>query len=175
MAKGPTAKRYATALFQLAQAERKEQAWLDALRQAGALFAEPFVALFFSVPRVSREHKLDAVRQAFPQVERTLLNFLGLLALRQATPALPQITREYAALLNASQGRVQAVATSAVVLSAQQREQLRQQVGRMLEQDVVLETAQDPAIIGGVVVRIGDRVLDGSVRARLQGMRAALR
>ena len=174
MAKGPTAKRYATALFQLAQTEGREQAWQEALAHAQAFFAEPAAQLFFTTPRVAADRKLDAVRRAFPQADRTFVNFLGLLAGRQATALVPAITHEYRSLLNASLGRVQAAVTSAVAMGPEQQERLRQQMARLLEQDVALETTVDPEIIGGVVVRVGDQVLDGSVRGRLEAMRVQL-
>ena len=80
----------------------------------------------------------------------------------------------YGDLLNASLGRVQAQVTSSVPLSTVQRSRLQDSLKAMLNKDVVLETTEDPDIIGGVVVRVGDQIIDGSVRTRLEALKERL-
>ena len=91
-----------------------------------------------------------------------------------AASLLPAIVSEYGALLNEHLGRVQAEVTSAAPISAEQRERLSRSLAEMLDQEVVLETAEDASIIGGIVVRVGDRIIDGSVRTRLEALRRRL-
>lgn len=174
MAKAPTAKRYAVALFELAGAQGSEEAWLDVLSQAADALRDPTVALYFGEPRVPAERKQEAVERLAPGADRLVLNFLGLLVERQAASLLPAIVSEYGALLNAHLGRVQAQVTSAAPVSQEQRDRLSRSLAAMLEQEVVLEMTEDPSIIGGIVVRVGDRIIDGSVRTRLEALRRRL-
>ena len=118
MAKAPTAKRYAEALFELARARQAEDAWAEALSGARDVLSEPTAVLYFSEPRISRERKLEAVALLAEGYDRLIVNFLGLLVARQATSLLPDIVSAYGALLNESAGRIQAsvVGPSARVL-----------------------------------------------------------
>jgi len=81
---------------------------------------------------------------------------------------------EYTHLLDESLGRVHAEVTSAVSLSVAQQARLQEILGEMLQKKVVLEVKVDPEIMGGIVVRVGDQVIDGSVRMRLLGLRQRL-
>ena len=174
MAKAPTAKRYAAALFELAGADGNAAAWLDALRQAADAMRDPTVALFFGEPRMPAERKQEAVALLAPGADQLVVNCLGLLVERQSASLLPAIVTEYDALLNERLGLVQAQVTSAAPISAEQLERLGRSLAEMLEQEVVLETAEDASIIGGIVVRVGDRIIDGSVRTRIEALRRRL-
>lgn len=171
---GPTARRYAQALFQLATEHGKEEAWMDALRQAQEHLAEPTVALYLGVPRVPTARKLEAVAQVMGGEEPLLANAVSLLVLRRSLDIVPDVVREYAALLNESQGKAQARVTSAAEMSSAQQERLRGLLHEMLNKDVVLDLTVDPDIIGGMVVQVGDQIVDGSVRNRLQALKRRL-
>ncbi len=174
MAKAPMAKRYAQALFSLAEAEESREAWLDDLAGIQEQMADSSVALFFGEPRVPAERKQEAAARIAEGARPLVRNFLGLLAQRQATGSLPAIVSEYRRLLNERLGRAQAVVTTAAPISAEQRGRLAASLGAMLDKEVVLDEREDPEIIGGIVVRIEDRIIDGSVRSRLNGLRQSL-
>lgn len=174
MAKAPMAKRYAQALFALAEAENGREAWLDDLAGMQEQMAEPTVALFFREPRVPAERKQEAAAQIAEGAHPLARNFLGLLVRRQATGLLAAIVGEYRRLLNERMGRAQAVVTTAAPMSAEQRARLAASLGAMLGKEVVLDAREDPEIIAGVIVRVGDQIIDGSARARLNGLRQSL-
>jgi F-type H+-transporting ATPase subunit delta len=174
MARGPTARRYAQALFGLAQDQGKEDAWLGQLTEASDALAAPTVALYLSVPRVPMADKLSAVGNLTARADSLLTNAVSLLAERGSLALLPAIVLEYGARLNESQGRAQAQVTTAVALSDTQRDRLGGLLRDMLERDVVIEAAVDPEVIGGVVVQVGDQIIDGSVRARLEALKRQL-
>ncbi len=174
MAKAPIAKRYARALFDLARADGKEEAWLESLQGIEQQLADPSSALFFREPRIPAERKAAIVAEVAAGADAMVGNFVGLLVQKQVIGVLPSIVREYSQLLNESLGRVQASVTSAVTISPEQHSRLRESLGAMLDKQVVLDAREDPDIIGGIVVRIGDQVIDGSVRARLDGLRQSL-
>lgn len=174
MARGPTARRYAQALFELAQQHGEAEQWLEHLRLAAERLNEPQAALYFSVPRVPMEDKLALVRQALSGAHPLVVNAVSLMTQRGAAGALPQVASAYGELLDESLGRARAGVTSAEDLSRAQRGKLSGLLETMLNKKIVLDAAVDPAVIGGVVVRVGDQVIDGSVRTRLHGLRRSL-
>jgi F-type H+-transporting ATPase subunit delta len=174
MAKAPIARRYAQALFALAAEHGRQEAWAEALVRLEAAAAEHTVALYFAEPRIGVEAKAKTVALLAEGEDALLANFLGLLAERRAMGVLPAIRREYQGLLDESLGRVQATVTTAVALTDAQRARLAQGLSQALGKQVSVDASEEPAIIGGLVVRVGDQVIDGSVRTRLEALRASL-
>ena len=174
MAKAPIAKRYAQALFSLAEAEGKQEAWLGSLSGIAEGLADPSAALFFNEPRIPAARKAEAAAQLAGDADPLVRNFVGLLVQRQAVGSFGAVASEYGRLLNESLGRVQASVTSAVPMSAEQRSALTASLGAMLDREVILDVQEDTDIIGGIVVRVGDQIMDGSVRSRLDGLRQSL-
>ena len=174
MARAPKAKRYAQALFNLAQEQGKEQAWLDELAVAVESLTGTDVTLFFSSVRIPLERKLRVMRELFPGRDQAVMNLIGLLLRRNAIDLLPDIQTSYRELLDEKLGRVYANVSSAVPLTADQQDRLRQTLSGALNKDVILDVRQDPEIIGGLVVRVGDQIIDGSVRSRLEALRRRL-
>jgi F-type H+-transporting ATPase subunit delta len=118
--------------------------------------------------------KLDVVKQLLEGFDPMVANLIGLLVSRQAQSLLPHLITAYGELLNASLGRVQAQVTSSVPLSSEQQTRLRETLRKMLDKDVALEMDVDADIIGGMVIRVGDQVIDGSVRTRLETLKHRL-
>ena len=174
MARAPTAKRYAQALFAIAQDSGAEQAWLEDLRAAGETMSDPTVVVYFGTPRVAFLDKLDVAARLLSELEPMVANMVGLLVGRRATWLLPAIVSAYGELLNESLGRVAATMTAATAVSDEQRQRLTASLSAMLGKEVVLEVREDPSIIGGALVRVGDQIIDGSVRTRLQVLRKRL-
>lgn len=98
---------------------------------------------------------------------------LGLLVDRRRTKALPYIARTLFELADARKGVLRAEVTTAVALTESYYSRLQAQLEKMTGKRVVLHRATDPSILGGVVTRLGDRVIDGSLRTRLQALRDA--
>ncbi|MEX2430340.1 MAG: F0F1 ATP synthase subunit delta [Dehalococcoidia bacterium] len=174
MARAPKAKRYAQALFTLAQEKGTEAAWLDDLLDAERLFADPDVDLFMSSPRLPADRKLQATRELLSGKGVMVVNMIGLLITRQAADLLLDIATEYRRLLDESLGRVYAMVTSAAPVSKDQQELLQRSLSQALDKEIVLELQEDAAIIGGLMVRVGDQIIDGTVRSRLESLRMQL-
>jgi F-type H+-transporting ATPase subunit delta len=174
VAKAPTARRYAQALFALADEKNATEAWLDDLRELKAEMDDPTVALYLSTPRVPAEQKLAVVAQLCEGRDTMIGNLMGLLSSRLGTALLGAVAAEYESLLNVRLGRVSAVVTTAAPISDAQQERLRESLGTSLQKTVVLETREDPEIIGGVMVRVGDQIIDGSVRSKLLALKQRL-
>jgi F-type H+-transporting ATPase subunit delta len=172
------ASRYATALFELAD----EQGALDAvagdLATVEAMLGES-AALREAMrsPVVSRKSQAAAVTAI---AERAGLgsqtrNFLGVLAGNRRLFALPGIIRAFQAMLATRRGEVTAEVTSAVPLDEAQVAALRQSVSRYAGKAVQLRTEVDPRLLGGLVVRIGSRMVDASLRTKLQQLELAMK
>jgi F-type H+-transporting ATPase subunit delta len=174
VAKTASGKRYAEALFSLAQEQGKAEQWLEALGRVREVLSDPTAVLYFSEPRMLADRKLDAINQISGDVDKLLANFLGLLVERSGTALLPKVIDAFGELLNESIGRVQATVTSATTVTSEQEQRLKDSLSKMLDKDVVLDVNEDPEIIGGVVVRVGDQIIDGSVKTKLQALKQRL-
>ena len=175
MPAGASARRYAQAVFQIAVESDELERWLDDLTQlADAITNEEF-GQTLSAPRISMAQKESLIRESLgPTVGPLALNLICLLASRGQVNVLPGIADRFQDMLDVHQGVERAEVVSAVSLTDAQRDQVTQMLNDFSGRDIRLTTRVDPDILGGLVVRIGDRVMDGSARSRLQNMRREL-
>jgi F-type H+-transporting ATPase subunit delta len=166
--------RYAKALFDEALQAEMVETWLRELESVSHLFNElPELNTFFAAPQVTRSEKITFVRERFqdgisPNVQR----FLQLMAENDRLLILPQVVTAYGELLNQYQNITTAQVTTAVPMPDALAEQLRHVLAERFGYSLVhLERHVDPAVLGGVVVKIGDRILDGSFEGRLQELK----
>ena len=174
MAKAATAKRYAQALFAIAKEKDVTEAWLSELSQAREALADPTVRAYLDTPRVGTGQKLGIVTQLLEGREPMVASMVGLLTERHAVASLDAVTEAYGELLNQQLGRVRAQVTTATEISSEQQQKLSSALGTSLGKEIVLETQEDSEIIGGIIVRVGDQIIDGSVRTKLAGMKQRL-
>jgi F-type H+-transporting ATPase subunit delta len=170
--------RYATALFDLAVEGKALDAVLESLGRLGeALAASPDLrALTTSpmIPRPAAEAAITGLADAM-SLDSLTRSFLGVLARNRRLSALPDIIRDVRALAAARRGEVTARVTSARPLSRTQQTALAKKLKAGIGRDVALELETDPAILGGLVVRIGSRMIDSSIRTRLDQLGQALK
>jgi F-type H+-transporting ATPase subunit delta len=127
-------------------------------------------------PVFKQVEKRAVLEQILPQVTPTaeVQRFVLLLLERRRISALPAIARAYLELADAHTGRVRAMVTSAQPLSPPEADRVRRSLEQRTGKKVIMETAVDPALIGGVVARVGDLVLDGSVRTQIAALKQRL-
>ena len=172
------ASRYANALFELAQQRGGlEQAGADLASLQQAMDESDDLARFLRSPVVSRE---DHARASAALAERlgasdTVRNFLGVLAAQRRLGALPAIIAEFSRLLAAHRGEETAEVTSAVPLDEAQLGEVREAVAGYVGRPVQLTAAVDPALLGGMVVRIGSRMVDASLKTKLHNLELSMR
>jgi F-type H+-transporting ATPase subunit delta len=168
-------RRYAEAAFEIAQRDRSLDEWRDDLRTAVQLVSNDQVDAIVDNPSIAfaeRRAVLDELLSG--RVRRPVQNLVTLLTERGRVELLPAIADEYARLLNRHRGIVEALVTSAAPLSADEAEQVRQRVRQMSGAEVELTSQVDESLIGGLTIRVGDRLLDASVRGRLERLRDEL-
>ena len=168
------ARRYAEAVFGLAGGDNSYDAWAADLDRLAALLEVPLVAKALTRPAVPASQKLAVIETEVPNLRSQTRNLLALLLHRDRLELLPDIASAFHELLNRARGIATAHVTTAVPLDDAARGQLGARLSRYVGQRVEMETTVDPDIIGGVVVRIGDLLLDGSVRGRLEALRRRL-
>ena len=174
MARRPVAKRYAQAAFAIAQEQGRLEEGLAELQTAVDALSDSETMAFLQLPKVSLDRKLQLLRDVLKDLSPAVLNLLGLLTSKGGLPALPGVLSEYQRLLDESQGRERAEVTAALDLDEAQREKLGQLLSTLLDKEVVLTTRTDEEVLGGVLVKIGDRIIDGSARGRLRSLRQSV-
>ena len=169
------ARRYAEAAFQLATRDDTFDAWAKDLATVNELVGDERIARIVSnpsVPRAEREATID--RLLAKRVSPLVLNIVRLLDQRGRLMLLPAIAAEFTRLLDAKRGVVAATVTSAAPLEKDEIKEIAARLETMTGQTVKLATAVDPSLIGGLTVRVGDRMIDASVRGRLERLRDQL-
>ena len=171
----PAARRYADAVFGIAHDTASHDRWLADLDDIAALFGEPTVYGFLVSTRVSQVDKEEVLDNALPDVQRQAANFAKLLVSKRRANLAPQIVEAFREQLNRVRGIAEADVTTAVPLSEEARLAVTEAVQRYTDAETVtLTETVDQAIIGGAIVKIGDRIIDGSVRTQLSTMRRSL-
>jgi F-type H+-transporting ATPase subunit delta len=171
------AKLYAEALFAAAAERGQADVVGDELAAlvSDVLAREPRVAAFLASPAIGRKTKTDALQSAAGLLSSDLLrNLLGVLDKNGRLGSIKGIAVAYRAIREARAGRVPVRVTSAVPLTDHQRHELIAALASRLGKTPVLAEAVDPDILGGLIVRVGDRVTDSSVRTRLDTLRTQL-
>lgn len=168
------AKRYAQAAFELAAQEGNLTQWADALDEIARFMSDPAVASVLENSRADQQAKLQLVDAALNELPPLPLNLAKLLASKKRTNLASDIATEFRRLAEQREGIARVRARTAVPLSDAEREALTQRLSQQTGRNVILETEVDPRLLGGVVVQIGDRLIDASTRGKLEQLRHEL-
>lgn len=169
------ARPYAEAVFELARARDRYARWSEALAALGAVVADPQVAALARDPRVPRERLAALLIDVLgSQLDEEGRNFVRLLVDYRRLPLVPAIRELYEAMRAEAEGRVEVDVRTAFPLEDRQREMLVAALRRRFGREVNLVVTVDPALIGGIEIRAGDLVIDGSVRGRLAALASRL-
>ncbi len=163
---------YARSLFEAADDAGK----LDEIREQLGQFADALdddrdLQVFFFSPYLSGEEKKDGAHKAVTGADDLFVNFLDLLIENHRVPAVFGIRREYDALWDRENKRLPVSVVSAVELDEAIVKRIGDQIAEQTGQQVELSSSVDPGVLGGLVVRVGNTVLDASVRNRLETLR----
>ena len=176
MSRYTVARNYADALYALAERESAQEEWLVMLGEIGSLYREsPSFRAFLHTPRVAAREKKQVLRSVLgDRYPEPFIRFLQVVIDKRRQGLIPLMEDTYREILNERTGRVHASVTLPFEPDEAFRGELEGALSRFLEGEVAADFRTDEEIIGGLVVRVKDRVLDGSVRRRLQLMRRAL-
>jgi F-type H+-transporting ATPase subunit delta len=166
---------YARSLFEVA----KEQDKLDVVREqlgqfADALDGDRELSIYFFSPYFSTTEKKDGLGRLLEGVDPVVENFLSLLIENHRMPAVFRVRREYDALWEEENRRLPVTITSAVALDEATVKSIGDAIGRQTGQQVDLTANVDPDVLGGLIVRVGNSILDASIRNRLENLRRSV-
>jgi ATP synthase F1 delta subunit len=163
---------YARALWEAAEDADKVDRVREELHQiADALAEDRNLQVFFFSPYLSSEEKKQGLHKAVTDADALIVNFLDVLVDNHRMPALMRIRREYDRLWDDAHQLLPVQITSAVQLDEQVVEQIGRRIGEQTGRKVELSSNVDPDVLGGLVVRVGNTVLDASIRHRLEHLR----
>ncbi len=175
MPQAASARRYAQAVFQIAVEQDALDAWSGDLRSLAEAIEVQELANVLDAPQVPLARKVEAIRGAVGGAVGPLAaNLLCVLASRNLAHLVPAVLDEYSRMIDERRGVETAEVTSAVRLDDAQRENVTKILEGVAGKKVRLHTLVRPEILGGIVARVGDRVIDGSVRTKLRQMRRDL-
>lgn len=167
-------RRYATAVLAIARQEGNLDGWVEALEALESLTARPEFVAALQADGMTDEKFQAIVRRVLPQATPAQMNLFRLLRRKARLGLGPDIASFFREMVDEERGIARAIVTSAVELDADRRADLERQLARQTGKQVTVEARVDPGILGGLVVRIGDRMVDGSTRARLRTLRTQL-
>jgi F-type H+-transporting ATPase subunit delta len=167
---------YAETLLELARRAGDLRGWGEMFDQVSdAMQRDRSLRIFLESPRVSAAEKNRIIGRAFEgQLPKPFVRFLQALVSHRRQMLIPEIAREYHTLVDEVEGRVHASVTVSREAGDSERESIAAQLSRAFGKEVVPHFAVNPEILGGLVVRVGDTVLDGSVRRRLATLRSRM-
>jgi len=170
------ARNYAEALFELGERHQAHEEYLHAATLlTEVLEGNPRVRQFLEMPKIETRAKQHALRQALEgRVPGLFINFLLVVLAKRRQRLLPEISREYTALLDDKLGRIHVQVTLAHRPDAASADRVAAELSRILGRTAIPHVRVDPGIIGGIIVRSGDWIMDGSIRRRLSSLRGRL-
>lgn len=175
MLKGAIGRRYAEAIFDIAKKQNTVDRTLEDMREIARLFSHRKLLYLLNEPKIPMQRKESAIRQALEsKVLPTSLNLALLVVQRELVEAMPNLARELEQLVLNYKNEAVAQVTTAMPMDQQQQNKVRQALERRTGKTILMQTKVSPDILGGVVARVGDQIIDASVRHRLAALRRQL-
>lgn len=167
---------YAEALFEAAREREELEATLDNLKEfLDALKESDELRLFFYGTQIPENQKRRAINGLTEGMTSSVTNFLKVLTDNDRTEILYEVVLRYEDLVKESLGRVGVDITTAVELSQEELDKVKDRLGNILDgKEVTLQTHVDPELVGGAIFRFGGRQIDGSVRGQLTSLRETM-
>jgi F-type H+-transporting ATPase subunit delta len=169
-----SARHYAAAVFEVARESNSLDEWLTDLERVAQVLAVPQAERALTSPAVPEGERLAALKRLVPDLGPPAQSLLTILVQRGRLQLVPQILADYGRRLDEHRGVAIVEVTTAVALDGDSERVLAERLSRYTGRQVRLEKQVDPEIIGGVVARIGDELIDDSVRGRLDRLHRRL-
>jgi F-type H+-transporting ATPase subunit delta len=175
MLKGAIARRYAGAIFDLALKQNTLDRTLEDVKEIASVFAHRKLAYLLQEPKIPARRKETVVRQALEsKVLPTSLNLALLVIQRGLVEVMPNLAAELEQLALDYRNEAVAQVTTAAPMDEAQTALVKSTLERRTGKKIIMQTRVDPSILGGVIARVGDQVVDGSVRYRLHALEQQL-
>jgi len=174
MAKKLYAKRYAEAVFEIALERNELDRWQSELKQIASLGENAEVIAVLQSPRLPFGDKAKLLAGLLRGINPLVLNLVYLLVTRGRLDLVGDIAEEYQQLLNSYRGIEQAEVVTAIPLTDEEKARLAERLSAIVGKKAVLKAEIDPSLIGGIIVRIAGKLIDGSTRSQLETLKREL-
>lgn len=174
LARDIAGRRYALALAEIARGDQSFGRWAEVVDGLEALTSETSFVNALQGDGMTDERFQEIVRQVVPSIEPKEMNLFRLLRRKNRLALGPSIASYFHEIWDDERGIERATVRTAVPLDDPTRDRIREQIAQRTGKTIEMETEVDPSLIGGAVIRIGDRLIDGSTRSRLRQLRGRL-
>ena len=168
------ARRYARAVFELAEEDRQVDEWMRRIAAVRELLSDPEVAAVLINPTIATEERYALISEAPHLLDAEATNLAKLLIESNRVREVGGIEEEFQRLADEAAGRVRATVTTAVELTAKDRSSVEEELAKRLGKEIRMHVVVDPRILGGLKLQYGDHLVDASVSTRLQQLRRSL-
>ncbi len=167
-------KRYARAAYELALEKNELEVWREGLKRIAGLATDQKLMALFQDPRVPFDAKKSLLHEGLGEIHPLAFNLAVLLVSKGLLSRGSDIFQEYNNLLDAHYGVERAQVTTALPLAIEEKQVVSSRLGEIVNRKVVIDGQVDPSIIGGFIARIGDTLIDGSIRQKLETLKKNL-
>jgi len=174
MAKGVSARRHAQAVFQIAMEKNDLETWQADLERIAEVLRYPQLVALLENPKIRFSEKKKVLQNILEGINPVAMNLVYFLVTKNRLRIVEDLVAEYERLMNAHYGKETAEVITAIPLGDEEKEKLQKKLATITKKEVVITTQVDPDIIGGVVAKAGDQLIDGSVRTRLKELKKSL-
>jgi F-type H+-transporting ATPase subunit delta len=169
-----SAKRYAQAAFELALEKNELEIWQEGLNKIANLAADQELMTLLQDPRIPFDVKKNTLQKGLGEVHPLVFNLAILLVSKGILSRSGDIFQQYNNLLDAHRGVERAKVTTALPLGIEEEEVVSRRLSEIVDRKVVIDGQLDPSIIGGFIARVGDTLIDGSIRQKLETLKKNL-
>ena len=171
------ARRYSQAIFRMALEQKDLNRWQSDLRKVAAMMKDSALLSLITNPKITGEEKSQNLKQRLGDVNSLAIKLVLLLAAKGKLTLIDDVAEEYQVLVDnyrGIEGTEIAEVTTAIPLDNDYQLKIAQRITDIVGKPVLLRLKVDPAIIGGIIIRVGDKLIDGSIRSKLTALRKDL-
>jgi len=169
------ARPYARAVYQLAKETSSVSGWSEALSLLAAIITDAEMAEILDKPQLGKEHKGELLLKVIgDKLDASQSNLIRLMAENGRLKALPEVAAQFEVFRAEAEGKIDAEVVSAYPLSSDQEKAITETLKAKLGREITLTTSTDESLIGGVVIKAGDTIIDGSMKSQLESLALSL-
>ena len=167
-------KRYARAAFELAMEKNELEVWQEGLKKMADLATDQTLMVLLQDPRIPFDSKKSLLQKGLGEIHPLVFNLAVLLVSKGLLSRGSDIFQQYNNLMDAHRGVERARVTTALPLAGEEKEVVSRRLGEIVDRKVVIDGQVDPSVIGGFIARIGDTLIDGSIRQKLDSLKKSM-
>lgn len=169
-----SARRHAQAVFHIAQEQNELDKWRSDLETIAEAMKDSTLYQFLESPKIHFDEKARLLRELLEGISPLAMNLVLLLVIKNRLGIVEDLVSEYGQLVDELRGIAHANVATAIPLDEKDKDNVTRRLSDALGKEILLVPQVDPSIIGGLTIRVGDKLIDGSTKSRLQSLRKSL-